>query len=127
MGRHSPHLVAQTSEHCLPASVDGLSMLHCHNAHSSNHASWSNSWVLVNERAAASDKCKSANNEMTALKRVFKAARVEGMKGIAIKHRIDATKMKLWMMNQNREFYVSAAANSKEGASEFKKKNQGSY
>ena len=58
--------------------------------------------VLVNERAAVSDTHKSANDETTELKCVFKAARVEGMKGIAIKHRIDAAKMKLRMMNQNR-------------------------
>ena len=78
--------------------------------------------VLVNERAVASEKRKSANDETTALERVFKAARVEGMKGIAIKHRIDAAEMKLRMMNQNREYYVAAAENSDEGASELNKK-----
>ena len=44
------------------------------------------------------------------------------MKGIAIKHQIDAAEMKLWMMNQNHEFYVAAAANSEEGALELNKK-----
>ena len=49
----------------------------------------------MNEIAAASDKGTSANDETTALKHVFKAARVEGMKGIAIKLWIDAAEMKL--------------------------------
>ena len=78
--------------------------------------------VVVNERVAVSEKRKSANEETTALKCVYKAARVEGMKGIAIKYRIDADEVKLWMMNQNRKFYVAAAANGEEGASELNKK-----
>ena len=46
------------------------------------------------------------------LERTFKAARVEGMKGVAIKHRITAAELKLRMMNENRAYYVAAASDA---------------
>ena len=78
--------------------------------------------VLMSERKAASEKRKATTDDSSALERVYKTARVEGMKGIAIKHRIDAAEMKLRMMNQNREYYVAAATNTEEGVVELNKK-----
>ena len=78
--------------------------------------------VLMSERKAALEKRKATMDESSALERVYKTARVEGMKGIAIKHRIDAAEMKLRMMNQNQEYYIAAASNSEEGISELNKK-----
>ena len=51
----------------------------------------------------------------SSLEKTYKSARVEGMKGIAIKHRITAAEMKLRMMNENRAFYVAAAADTATG------------
>ncbi len=56
------------------------------------------------------------------LENTYKAARVEGMKGVAIKHRITAAEMKLRMMNENREFYIAAAADAAKGALELNQK-----
>ncbi len=78
--------------------------------------------VLMSERKAASEKRKATTDDSSALERVYKTARMEGMKGIAIKHRIDAAEMKLRMMNQNREYYVAVASNSEEGITELNKK-----
>ena len=44
------------------------------------------------------------------------------MKGVAIKHRITAAEMKLRMMNENREFYIAAAADAAKGALELNQK-----
>jgi hypothetical protein len=52
----------------------------------------------------------------------YKAAQVEGMKGVAIKHRITAAEMKLRMMNENRAFYVAAAADTATGEAQLNKK-----
>ena len=59
------------------------------------------------KQLSADSKQSSAD---LALENTYKAARVEGMKGVAIKHRITAAEMKLRMMNENRAFYVAAAA-----------------
>ena len=56
------------------------------------------------------------------LENTYKAARVEGMKGVAIKHRITAAEMKLRMMNENRAFYVAAAADTATGEAELNRK-----
>ena len=56
------------------------------------------------------------------LEKTYKAARVEGMKGVAIKHRITAAEMKLRMMNENREFYIAAATDAAKGALELNQK-----
>ena len=56
------------------------------------------------------------------LKNTYKAAQVEGMKGVAIKHRITAAEMKLRMMNKNRAFYVAAAADTATGEAQLNKK-----
>ena len=56
------------------------------------------------------------------LESTYKAARVEGMKGVAIKHRITAAEMKLRMMNENREYYVAAAEDTATGEAELNKK-----
>ena len=58
----------------------------------------------------------------SALEKTYKSARVEGMKGVAIKHRITAAEMKLRMMNENRAFYVAAAADTATGEAELNKK-----
>ena len=57
----------------------------------------------------------------SALENTYKSARVEGMKGIAIKHRITAAEMKLRMMNENRAYYVAAAVDSATGEAELNK------
>ena len=54
----------------------------------------------------------------SALENTYNSARVEGMKGVAIKHCITATEMKLRMMNENRAFYVAAAADTATGEAE---------
>jgi len=56
------------------------------------------------------------------LERTFKAARVEGMKGVAIKHRITAAELKLRMMNENRAYYVAAASDAATGEVELNRK-----
>ncbi len=48
--------------------------------------------------------------------------RVEGMKGVAIKHRITAAEMKLELMNENWEYYIAAAADVSQGAMELNQK-----
>ena len=58
----------------------------------------------------------------TALEDTYKAARVEGMKGVAIKHCITAAEMKLRMMNENRAYYVAAAEDAVSGEAELNKK-----
>ena len=58
----------------------------------------------------------------SALEKTYKSARVEGMKGVAMKHRITAAEMKLRMMNENREYYVAAAADAETGEAELNKK-----
>ena len=58
----------------------------------------------------------------SALENTYKSARVEGMKGVAIKHRITAAEMKLRMMNENRAYYVAAAVDSATGEAELNKK-----
>ena len=59
---------------------------------------------------------KQSSSVDLALENTYKAARVEGMKGVAMKHRITAEEMKLRMMNENREFYIAAAADAAKGA-----------
>ena len=78
--------------------------------------------VLTSERKAALEKRKATTDESSVLERVYKTARVEGMNGIAIKHRIDAAEMKLRMKNQNQEYNIAAASNSDKGVSELNKK-----
>ncbi len=59
--------------------------------------------VESNKRHETSKASKKQQMLMeTALEDTYKAAGVEGMKGVAIKHRITAAEMKLRMMNENR-------------------------
>jgi hypothetical protein len=74
--------------------------------------------VARNERGAKA-KQSSPDNE---LESTYKAARVEGMKGVAMKHRVTVAEMKLRMMNENREFYIAAAADASQGALELNRK-----
>ena len=69
--------------------------------------------------STANAKLASPDNELEA---TFKAARVEGMKGVAIKHRITAVEMKLKWMNENQEYYIAAAADTSQGAMELNRK-----
>jgi hypothetical protein len=68
------------------------------------------------QTSTANAKQSSPDNELEA---TFKAARVEGMKGVAIKHRITAAEMKLKLMNENREYYIAVAADANQGAMEL--------
>ena len=74
------------------------------------------------ETNEASRKQRASVSADTALEETYKAARVEGMKGVAIKHRITAAEMKLRMMNENRAHYVAAAEDAVSGEAELNKK-----
>ena len=58
----------------------------------------------------------------SALEKTYKSACVEGIKGVAMKHHITAAEMKLRMMNENREYYVAAAADAETGKADLNKK-----
>lgn len=73
------------------------------------------------ESAQRCDNTKQSSVD-SVLENTYKAARVEGMKGVAIKHRITAAEMKLRMMNENRAYYVAAAANSVTGKANLNQK-----
>ena len=53
------------------------------------------------------------------LEETYEAARVEGMKGVGIKHRITAAEMKLRMMNKNIEYYIAVAVDTSAGEAEL--------
>ena len=70
---------------------------------------------LQSSKQSSAESSKQSSADL-ALENTYKAARVEGMKGVAMKHRITAAEMKLRMMNENREFYIAAAADAAKGA-----------
>ena len=76
---------------------------------------------LQSSKQSAAELSKQSAADL-ALEKTYKSARVEGMKGVAMKHILTAAEMKLKMMNENRAFYVAAAADTASGEAEFNKK-----
>ena len=68
------------------------------------------------QTSTAKAKQSSPDNELEV---TFKAARVEGMKGVAVKHHITAAEMKLRMIYENWEFYIAVAVDTSQGALEL--------
>ena len=76
---------------------------------------------LKSSNQSSAESSKKSSADLT-LEKTYKAARVEGMKGVAMKHLLTAAEMKLKMMNENRAFYVAAAADTASGEAELNKK-----
>jgi hypothetical protein len=73
------------------------------------------------QQSSSAELAKQSSADL-ALEKTYKSARVEGMKGVAMKHILTAAEMKLKMMNDNRAFYVAAAADTTSGEAELNKK-----
>jgi hypothetical protein len=68
-----------------------------------------------------SAKAKQSSADLE-LESTYKAARVEGMKGVAIKHHITAAEMKLQIMNKNRVLYFLVSTDVAKGTLELNQK-----
>ncbi len=77
---------------------------------------------LQSSKQSSSAELAKQSSADLALEKTYKSARVEGMKGVAMKHILTAAEMKLKMMNDNRAFYVAAAADTASGEAELNNK-----
>jgi hypothetical protein len=74
------------------------------------------------ESAKRNQSTKQSSDADLVLENTYKLARVEGMKGVAIRHRCTAAEMKLRMMDENRAYYVAGADDAVSGEMELNKK-----